>query len=215
MRARGRRVSLARREALWGLLFVSPWIAGFLLFSLGPIVATVWLSFTRYNVVQAPVWVGLRNSPATVHHRRPVRAKPAGDGAIRADARARVHRGRAAAGCARQPAGLGGGDLPGGVLPAFHTAAGGRLRALAVAAQPATRLHQPGVPRWLRHGAAQLAARRNLGAARGGGAQCLAGRADHDDLPRRVAGDSATNCRRPPRSTAPGRCAGLSPSRCR
>ena len=43
------------------MLFVSPWIAGFLLFSLGPIMATLYLGFTRYNVVQAPIWVGLRN----------------------------------------------------------------------------------------------------------------------------------------------------------
>jgi multiple sugar transport system permease protein len=58
-RARG--LSNTTREALWGYLFVLPWIVGFLLFSAGPILATVYLAMTEYNVVEAPRWVGLRN----------------------------------------------------------------------------------------------------------------------------------------------------------
>jgi multiple sugar transport system permease protein len=49
------------REALWGYLFILPWIIGFLVFSAGPILATVYLAMTEYNVVEAPRWVGLRN----------------------------------------------------------------------------------------------------------------------------------------------------------
>lgn len=49
------------REALWGYLFILPWIIGFIVFSLGPIIATMYLAFTRYNVIQPPKWVGLRN----------------------------------------------------------------------------------------------------------------------------------------------------------
>jgi multiple sugar transport system permease protein len=44
-----------------GFAFISPWILGFLLFTLGPMVASLYLSFTRYNIVQAPRWVGLEN----------------------------------------------------------------------------------------------------------------------------------------------------------
>jgi multiple sugar transport system permease protein len=58
-RARG--LSNTTREALWGYLFVMPWIVGFVLFSAGPILATVYLAMTEYNVVEAPRWVGLRN----------------------------------------------------------------------------------------------------------------------------------------------------------
>jgi len=50
-----------RREALAGYLFISPWIIGFLVFFLGPIVASFILSFTRWNIVGTPEWVGLAN----------------------------------------------------------------------------------------------------------------------------------------------------------
>jgi multiple sugar transport system permease protein len=44
-----------------GFAFISPWILGFLLFTLGPMLVSLYLSFTRYNIVQAPRWVGLEN----------------------------------------------------------------------------------------------------------------------------------------------------------
>ncbi len=50
-----------RREALWGLLFVSPWVFGFVIFSAGPMIASLYLSFTEYNVVQPPMWIGWEN----------------------------------------------------------------------------------------------------------------------------------------------------------
>jgi ABC-type sugar transport system permease subunit len=59
--APARRSRRAIREALVGFAFISPWILGFLLFTLGPMLASLYLSFTRYNIVQAPRWVGLEN----------------------------------------------------------------------------------------------------------------------------------------------------------
>ena len=59
--ARKKRLKSETREAIWGYIFISPWIIGFLMFSAGPIVATFYLSLTSYNVVQSPVWVGLDN----------------------------------------------------------------------------------------------------------------------------------------------------------
>ena len=50
-----------RREALWGYFFVSPWIIGFLLFSLFPILAVFFLGCTKYTVLQPPEWIGLSN----------------------------------------------------------------------------------------------------------------------------------------------------------
>lgn len=44
-----------------GYLFISPWLIGFLVFLAGPIVASLYLSFTRYKPGQTPVWLGLEN----------------------------------------------------------------------------------------------------------------------------------------------------------
>jgi multiple sugar transport system permease protein len=53
--------ALQRREARAGLLFVLPWLLSLLIFTSYPVLATFYLSFTNYNVVQPPTWVGLNN----------------------------------------------------------------------------------------------------------------------------------------------------------
>ena len=59
---RAQRISpLRRREAIEGLLWISPWIIGFLVFTFGPMVASLYLSFTRYKIGATPEWVGLSN----------------------------------------------------------------------------------------------------------------------------------------------------------
>lgn len=50
-----------RREMIEGYLFLSPWILGFLLFVGGPMIASFLLSFSAYDVIGAPRWVGLDN----------------------------------------------------------------------------------------------------------------------------------------------------------
>jgi multiple sugar transport system permease protein len=52
---------LARKEAISGYLFILPWIVGFIVFLAGPMLASFALSFTRWNIVGDPSWVGLRN----------------------------------------------------------------------------------------------------------------------------------------------------------
>ncbi len=42
---------MRRREALEGYLYLLPWIIGFIAFVGGPIIASGYLSFTKYNVV--------------------------------------------------------------------------------------------------------------------------------------------------------------------
>lgn len=44
-----------------GLLFAMPWIIGFLVFNLYPIMASFYYSLTEYNVLQPPKFVGLDN----------------------------------------------------------------------------------------------------------------------------------------------------------
>jgi len=59
-RGRGRSV-MARKEAIAAYVFISPWIIGAVVFTFGPIVASLYFSFTEYNVLQPAEWVGLRN----------------------------------------------------------------------------------------------------------------------------------------------------------
>ncbi len=49
------------REALWGYLLTSPWVLGFLIFTAGPMLASIYLSFTRYDLMSPPAWIGLEN----------------------------------------------------------------------------------------------------------------------------------------------------------
>lgn len=51
----------ARREALAGYLFISPWLVGFVVFVAGPMIASFVISFTRWNIVGTPKWVGIGN----------------------------------------------------------------------------------------------------------------------------------------------------------
>lgn len=50
-----------RKEALTFYLFISPWAIGFLAFLLGPMLFSIYLSFTQWDSFTAPVWVGLDN----------------------------------------------------------------------------------------------------------------------------------------------------------
>lgn len=50
-----------RNEAMVFHLLISPWILGFLFFTLGPMLASLYLSFTHYNVSQPAEWIGLEN----------------------------------------------------------------------------------------------------------------------------------------------------------
>jgi multiple sugar transport system permease protein len=51
----------SRREALWFYVLVSPWIAGFVIFLAGPMVASLYLSLSDYDLLTPPHWVGLHN----------------------------------------------------------------------------------------------------------------------------------------------------------
>ncbi|MEQ1933666.1 MAG: sugar ABC transporter permease [Fimbriimonadaceae bacterium] len=49
------------KQNLVGYLFISPWLIGFLAFAAWPFLRSIYLSFTRYNIVTEPQWVGTAN----------------------------------------------------------------------------------------------------------------------------------------------------------
>src|SRR5690242_8057797 len=61
-RWRPRTLSRAERRGLrTGLLFISPWLVGFFVFTLYPALASLYYSFTNFKILQTPRWVGLDN----------------------------------------------------------------------------------------------------------------------------------------------------------
>ncbi len=58
------RRGMSKREKhnqMLGLLFVSPWLIGFLLLSLIPLIMSFYYSLTRYDLIRPPVFIGLGN----------------------------------------------------------------------------------------------------------------------------------------------------------
>lgn len=53
--------SLIKKYGLTGYFFASPWIVGFILFYVIPIISLAYYSFTDYSIIGEPVWVGLEN----------------------------------------------------------------------------------------------------------------------------------------------------------
>ena len=49
------------KRGLTVLLFMSPWILGFLLLILYPMLSSLYFSFTKYSLLEHPVWIGLEN----------------------------------------------------------------------------------------------------------------------------------------------------------
>src|ERR1044071_1363809 len=49
------------RNLKTGLWFISPWLLGFLILTLYPILSSLYFSFCEYRVLTPPHWVGVRN----------------------------------------------------------------------------------------------------------------------------------------------------------
>lgn len=45
----------------WGLIFISPWLLGFIFLTLYPMTASLYYSFTDYDVLRPPEWIGFKN----------------------------------------------------------------------------------------------------------------------------------------------------------
>ena len=57
----GSKMKASKREAIWFYIFVSPWVLGFLFFSLGPMIASLFYSFTDWNMFETPRFIGFSN----------------------------------------------------------------------------------------------------------------------------------------------------------
>ena len=53
--------STERRNLFLGLLFISPWIIGFLVFTIYPLIYSAYISLTRYDIIRPPVFIGFLN----------------------------------------------------------------------------------------------------------------------------------------------------------
>src|SRR5918997_3693685 len=51
----------AGRDNKAGYLFLLPWLIGLIVITIGPMLASLYLSFTNYNLIQAPEWTGVEN----------------------------------------------------------------------------------------------------------------------------------------------------------
>jgi multiple sugar transport system permease protein len=51
----------ARQDNKSAIIFLAPWLLGLLIITIGPMFASFYLSFTDYNLLQNPNWVGLEN----------------------------------------------------------------------------------------------------------------------------------------------------------
>ena len=77
LRRRGARGPVPRRrggpvgaEGRWAWLFLAPTLIGLTVLSAGPILATLGVSLTRWDLLTAPQWVGLNNFAALVNDPR-------------------------------------------------------------------------------------------------------------------------------------------------
>ncbi len=60
MRPAGGAAGRARRD-IQAYLFLLPWLAGFIFLTLGPTLASLYLSFTSFDLVRSPRWIGAAN----------------------------------------------------------------------------------------------------------------------------------------------------------
>lgn len=59
-----------RHDGKWAIFFLGPWFVGLGLIVLGPLVASLYLSFTDYNLLQDPNWIGFDNYIAMMNDPR-------------------------------------------------------------------------------------------------------------------------------------------------
>jgi len=60
-RGAGRRRRGPRRDTVAGYVFLSPWLLGFIGLTAGPMLFSLYLAFTSYNIFSSPEWIGLGN----------------------------------------------------------------------------------------------------------------------------------------------------------
>lgn len=54
-------ISYTKEQKLWSLFFLAPFIIGLILFWIGPVLASFLISFSKWELVGSPAWIGLEN----------------------------------------------------------------------------------------------------------------------------------------------------------
>jgi multiple sugar transport system permease protein len=62
------RVRKPLSDNVYGYLFLAPWLIGLLVFMVGPTLVSLYLSFTNFNLLQPPDWVGTQNYATLFTH---------------------------------------------------------------------------------------------------------------------------------------------------
>jgi multiple sugar transport system permease protein len=60
-------LKMKHREALLGYVYISPWLIGFFCLTLGPLLASLYFSFTQYNLLTPPKFIGAENYIHLLH----------------------------------------------------------------------------------------------------------------------------------------------------
>ncbi len=60
IKAKSKKKSISR-ENLRFLIWISPWLFGFVILTLLPLLGSLYISFTEWKIVSDPIWVGLKN----------------------------------------------------------------------------------------------------------------------------------------------------------
>mgnify|MGYP005821953133 CR=1 FL=1 len=72
--SRHRKARARRREEtpdnLAGYLFLAPWLIGLIVITIGPMAASLYLSFTDYNLLQSPTFIAFDNYVRMFHDPR-------------------------------------------------------------------------------------------------------------------------------------------------
>ena len=55
------RFSVKTQDTIWSYFFISPFLIGLILFTIGPMIASLYYSFTQYNILTPPRWIGTEN----------------------------------------------------------------------------------------------------------------------------------------------------------
>lgn len=63
-------MTMRQREAIWFYIIISPWVIGFLIFTAGPILASVYLSFTKWDLFNNHEWVNFKNYSRLINRDR-------------------------------------------------------------------------------------------------------------------------------------------------
>ncbi len=55
------KLTLKGKDALWSYFFIAPWLIGLILITISPMIASLYYSFNKYNILTPPEWIGLAN----------------------------------------------------------------------------------------------------------------------------------------------------------